>query len=251
MSRKILLAILAISLGIAGATGYYGKQMWPASGPTIPVPTASQPIPPYVVITSEMLALREMPESLSREPVYLKPSEVVGRIATVPMPAGALFYHDFAVPVESFRLTPDTTLEVVSFPARPEKAVGGQLRPGQRINVYRVAIGSQSMSLSPEQALSSKGAEAQLLASAVLVVDARNGQGDLPTGAVPGQDARARSAPPTIISVAVPPEVAQNIIALVGETRGPYDLWVTLAPLSGEMPPGVASRTEGGSRHEQ
>ena len=247
MTRKVLLAILAISLGIAGATGYYGKQMWPASGPTIRVVSASQPIPPYVLITSDMLVEREMPKVLTREPVFLRPSEVVGRIATVPIPAGALIYHDFAVEAESFRLTPDPALEVVSFPARPEKAVGGQLRPGQRINIYRVAIGSQSTSLSPEQALSSKGAEAQLLASAVLVVDARNGQGELPAGAS-GQDVRARSAPPNIVSVAVAPEVAKNIIALVGETRGQYDLWVTLAPLTGGDPPaGTSPRAEGGS----
>jgi hypothetical protein len=111
-----------------------------------------------------------------------------------------------------------------------------------------VAIGSQSLNLSPEQALSTKGAEAQLLASAVLVVDTRNGQGDLPAGAVPGQDARTRSAPPTIVTVAVAPEVAKNIIALVGETRGAYDLWVTLAPLYAEVQPASAAATsEGGN----
>ncbi len=247
MSRKILVAILVISLGVAVFAGYYGWSRWPASGVQIAVVAAAQPIPPYTLITADMLTEREMPEALRREPVYLRASEVVGKMASVPIPARGLIYHDFAVPAEDFRLTSDPALEVVSFPVRPEKAVGGQVRPGQRINIYRVAISSQATYVSPEQALSSKAAEAQLLASKVLVVDVRTGQGEPPAGSSMAQDSRARSGPTTIISVAVKPEVARAIIALVGETRGPYDLWVTLSPLDAEEPPTRASASgEGG-----
>lgn len=249
MSRKILLAILMISLAAAVAAGYYGRSQLRTPVATIAIVIAAQPIPPYVLITPEMLAEREMPEDIGREPISLRASDVVGKMASVPIPARSLIYRDFAVPAESFRLTPDPTLEVVSLPVRPEKAVGGQVRPGQRINIYRVAIGSQVASLSPEQALSTRAAEAQLLASRVQVVDVRTGQGEAPVGNTNTQDARARATPPAIISVAVAPEVAKAIIALVGETRGPYDLWVTLAPLDGStLPERAPADVDGGQR---
>lgn len=249
MNRTITVAILAISLAAAAVTGYCGQELWSDSGRTVPLVTASQAIPPYALITADMLDTREMPEALSREPVFLQASEVVGKIAAAPIPAGGLIYRDFAVPVESFRLTADPGLEVVSFPARPEKAVGGQVRPGQRINVYRVAVGSPPTVVSPEQALATRGAEAQLLASSVLVADVRTGQGEAPVSAPSAQEARGRSSPPTIITVAATPEVARAIIALVGETRGAYDLWVTLAPVDGATSaPSLSVEPGGGQR---
>lgn len=237
MNRRILLAILVLSLIVAGVTGYYGREQLSSAGPTLPLVTALRPIPPSTLITTEMLAVRDMPEPLRHEPVFLTVGEVVGKMTAGPIPAGSLIYRELAVPVESFRLTADPSLEVVSFPARPEKALGGQLRPGQRINVYRVAIGSSPMALSPEQALAAQGAEAELLAARLAVVDVRTGQGESPTSDATTAEERSRSAPPTIITVAVTPEVAREIIALVGETRGSYDFWVTLAPVAeGEQP---------------
>lgn len=247
MSRKILVAILLVSSLAAVGAGYYGRQQWRAVTPTMAVVTAARAIPPYVLITRDMLAERQLPESLRLEPIFLRTSDVVGKMSSVSIPAGGLVYREFAVPMDAFRLSADPALEIVSFPARPEKAVGGQIRPGQRINVYRVAIGTQTMSLSPEQALATKGAESKLLTSGVRVVDVRTAQGEAPEANGTTQDGRGRSAPPTIITVAVPSETARAIIALAGETRGSYDLWVTLAPLDGqEVPVQIEADRAGG-----
>ena len=83
-----------------------------------------------------------------------------------------------------------------------------------------------------------KGAEAEVLAEAVPVVDLRSGRGepsmDYYLQGIPGQEGgseNTRRQPLQVITVAVPPDVAKKLVELAVEERGDYALWVTLAPI--------------------
>lgn len=243
MSPRLSIAVLAISLVAALSTGYLLMTNAEALMVTRPFVVAEHAIPAYTVITPEMLTEKELPATLVEEPVFVSSRELLGRVSTVDIPAGTLIYRYFAVPLERFRLSSDPTMEIISFPVDTTRAVGGQVRRGHRINLYRVK--AQKMpEMSLEEALRTKGAGVQLLAAAIPVVDVRGAQGQdaVPrsTGN-PGQ-AEERSVPVSILTVAVPPEVAQDIIRLVGEVEVGYELWITLAPVP-EMP--VLSEVEG------
>ncbi len=95
-------------------------------------------------------------------------------------------------------MTRDEQLEVVSFPIKPEQAVGAQLRIGQRVNVYHPA--SQSNAIGFE-----------------LVVS----------------DVRTASDGYLTVTVAAPPDVVRGIIQSGANARD--SLWVTLAPLQTQV----------------
>ena len=120
-------------------------------------------------------------------------------------------------------------VEVLSFPAEFDKAVGGQIRPGHEINIYGFRTESEEDNLAP----------VTLIADHVWVVDARTSAGGeaeptpTPTskagggGGVLGGLAEARPGPASIVTVAVEPEIALQIIEALGAQQ--YQAWVTLA----------------------
>lgn len=228
MSHRVSAAVLAISSVAALSTGYVLLTNSEELITTRPIVVASEPIPAYTVITEDLLTERELPSTLVREPIFVSAEEMVGRVSTVPIPAGTMIYRHFAVPIEAFHLSPDPTLEIVSFPVDTTKALGGQVRRGHRINLYRVKA-QRIPEVGPEEALRMKGAGVQLLAAGIPVVDVRGARGEdasAKRGDNPGGGAPSEASP-----VAVPPEVAQEIIRLVGEEEVGYKLWVTLAPV--------------------
>jgi len=220
---------------------------------------AAEEIPPYTIIAPSHLTTKAMPRALEREGIYLSPDEVVGKITVSHVPAGALIYRSQAVPPERFRYVRDPTLEIVSIPVDPTRAVGGQLRIGQVVNVYRAARGRETPGeATPAALLEARGAEVELLAVAP-VVDVRSGRGE-PVGVgakAPSQmerEARPRGneRPLQIVTLAVRPEVAEELIRLAVEQEGQsYELWLSLAPLPpteptmAGRPPVVSSSSQG------
>lgn len=211
---------------------------------TRPIVVAAVDIPPYTVITRDLLTVRELPRALETEPIFLTVDEVVGRIAVGPIPAGAVLYRSLVVPQASFRFVSDPALEVVSIPVDPARAVGGQVRVGQRVNVYRVGVARGGEGTKdPLAVLARRLAEVQLLAASVPVVDVRSGSGE-PVSAAPPPSRMEQSAaaaspsggnrPLQIVTLAVPPRVAEDLIRLAVEVQktGEYELWLTLAPVS-------------------
>lgn len=226
------------SLLIAAAAAVVGNVYYEQLVATIEVPVAAVPIEPYTVISPAMLTTREVPRSLVTEPIYQTASGLVGRIATVPIMPATMIYIPFAADPKTFRLVPDPALEVVSFPVSPASAVGGQVRPGLRINIYRTVVVAAQLQgfrdLPIEDLLETRAAASAILAANVPVVDVRSQQGESaqPVTAPAGNPANARTMPLQIITVAVPPETARDIVTLVGETSAAVQLWVSLAPLS-------------------
>jgi len=248
--KRILfvLGIISILIGLGAAVFANWQFERLVASAQFVVPAVS--IPPYTVIRDDMLTVREMAATLTQEPVYRTPAQVIGKITTVPLAPGHLIYTDQAVPQNQFRLTDDERLEIVSFPISPEKAVGGQITIGHRITIYRIAIAAPPLNreakIPAQELLAARGARAEILARAVPVVDVRAAQGKpiqppppspseregIALAASPAPAYSSQREPLTIITVAVPPAVAQQIIELLGEQRASFDIWVTLAPLN-------------------
>ena len=242
MSRRISVAVSIISLVAALSTGYILMTNSERLIATQPFVVALEPIPAYTIITPDMLTEKDLPATLVKEPVFLSAQELLDRISTADIPAGTLIYRHFAISLERFRLSPDPTLEIVSFPVDTTKAVGGQIRRGHRINLYRVKAQKIPQELSLEEALRAQGAGVQLLAAAIPVVDVRGGQGEAAIPQSRGNPTGTEKKPVAvkILTVAVPPEAAQDIIRLVGEAEVGYELWITLAP----VPPALSGNEE-------
>ena len=132
-------------------------------------------------------------------------------------------------------------LEVISFRAEIDKILGGTLRPGHKINIYGFRTDSEEDGLP----------RTTLIADHVWVVDARTStggevearaaeEGDGGTGGLFGAGglAQAGSGPASIVTVAVEPEIALQIIEALGAQQ--YQAWVTL---SGPTP-GPTTTTE-------
>ena len=246
---------MVISLVAAAVIGLYARARFERLVATRQIPVAAEDIPPYTLVSEEMVTLREMPKTLQFEPIYLSEEMVVGKMSTIPIPRGALFYEEFAVPPSKFRYVEDEYLEIISFPVDPAKAVGGQVRPFQRINIYRIARGMIDHAAPPEAVIAQAGAAVEVLAEDVLVVDVRSTRGE-PAGVSPeGNPSQlerqaemgTRVLPLSILTVAVEPQVAGDITRLMGETQGQYDLWVSLAPLARRetaAPPTAAAGTD-------
>ena len=245
MSRKVRFIVALVALAVALGGGYYAWRFYDSQVSTAEVVTLTMPVAPYTLVTEDLVEMREVPRGVLAEPIYRTQSEVVGKIAVMPLVPSQLIYRHQMVSPTQFRYTNDPTLEIVSFPVEPERAVGGQLRIGHRINVYRVRelrVGNVGLPALEEGGavpiMAIKGAEAEVLAEAVPVVDLRSARGepsmDYYLQGIPGRDDTGESArrqPLQVITVAVPSDTAKKIIELAVEERGDYALWVTLAPI--------------------
>ena len=254
--RKVLLLVLLISVAVSLGVFFYAQGEFQRLVASRPVVVALEEIPPYSIITPEMLTTKEMARTIERENVYLEPVEVAGKITTMNLPAGALIYRDYAVPMAEFHICEDERLEVVSFPVRPDKAVGGQLRINNLVNVYRIAVGSNPPTgLSPDEMLARRGSAVELLAANILVKGVRTGAGEpggeirpTTTAGQAGQsssqveEGQPRYVPIQILTVCAPPATVARIVGLMGETKGPYDFWVTMPPPI-DAPSGTPSGT--------
>lgn len=239
--KRWLFVVGFVSLLVALAGGFYAYRFYDSLVTTATVVTVGVRVPPYTLLTPDMLAEKSVPRGILSEPIYRSREELVGRVTTTALTPGQIVYKHQAVPPTAFHYTDDPALEVVSFPVDPARAVGGQVRIGQRINIYRVL--TLRTPVPPEREAfpltALKGAVAEVLATAIPVVDVRSRDGG-PTGAWTDPSEIERSSHPDqqqqrplqIITVAVPPETAQRIVELAVEEEGDYELWVTLAPLT-------------------
>jgi hypothetical protein len=189
-----------------------------------------------------MLAEKEFSRTLVNEPLYVREEELLGKISTVPLQPGQLVYRSQAVPQSTFRLTGDPTLEVLSFPVDPSRSVAGKIQIGQRITIYRlVAVRPQeTVDTTAADLLAQDAAAVEVLAENVLVVDTR------PRAEREGEE---WSTPAHILTVAVPHQIAANLVKLVGEQKAEYDLWVSLAPVvTSSLADGHSAHPAEGSR---
>jgi Flp pilus assembly protein CpaB len=253
--RNWLLIVGALALLAAVGGGLYAYRFYDSLVTTAKVVTVSVAIPPYTLITADLLEERSVPRPILEEPVYRTPDELVGKVTTMALVPGQIIYRHQAASQAGFRYTDDPALEVVSFPVDPSKAVGGQVKIGHRINVYRVReldLESASSMLGRPSGgtvvvtdpIGDRGAESEILAQGIQVVDVRARQGE-PAGHSSASSQVERTKPESakplqILTVAVDPETAQELVELAVEDQKAFEIWVTLAPLQSNGSPIVA-----------
>jgi len=245
--------LLVCALLVGGGVFAYASRSFDRLVATRPIVVAAIPLRPYTLITAEMLEIRELPRVLETEAIYLEPADVVGRITTGPIPAGALLYRAQVVAPAQFRLAP-AELEVVSIPVDPARAVGGQIEIGHVVNIYRVALERNTLGENSLQALlESKGAAAELLVTAP-VVDVRDSRG-LPTNELQAASQIEREGqvapenrPLQIVTLAVPTGLVQPLVELaVEQSGGEYELWLSLAPAGTPITQAPAAEDDDGA----
>jgi hypothetical protein len=223
-ARSIVLIGAVAILGI-GAIMMLGSLFSPkAPAKTTQVAVAQTLIEPYTIITQDMIG--------TSANVYQRDAEAkgawpvvaaVGLMTTDRIAPGTWITTLNARSVEDVRFTEDLGLEVLSFSAGVDRTVGGDLRAGHIINLYgngRTKEGDPFTRLIESQIWVVKvSAAGQAVTNETAVPDPVTGE-----LTVTGGD-RNRSA--SLITVAVRPEQAQNIVnALGAENLNP---WVTLA----------------------
>ena len=253
MRNRLALLITIVSLVVALIVGWFAETQYQELVATTELIVPAVEIPPYTVVSPAMFKVRSFPAPMSNEPVYRDLSELSGKITAITLKPEQLVYRDQLVPLSQFRYSDDERLEVVSFPIKPEQAVGGQIKIGQRINIYRIVLQpapNQSVVGSPDPKvwLAAPGAGIEIMESDVLVVDVRSTQGspiasaprvqssgsDVTTYQTTDTSTSSTNRPLTILTVVVAPDVAKDILRLAGESQiaSRYLLWVSLAPIA-------------------
>lgn len=229
MNRTLLLG-LAVLLGLAGiAISVRDMLHQPPPPPDVEVAVAQTDIPTYTRIEAGMLKAEKRPANQAQY-VYSY-EDAIDMISTEPIKAGQTISRGEAKPVEEVRFVEDLGYEILSFSGHFDEMVGGQVKPGVRVNIrgYRASRNED------------EPGEIKLIASNVWVVDVRASSGEAagqspPTpstsssssGILGGPSITGRNeAPGSIVTVAVEPEVASNVIQALGADG--YQAWVTLA----------------------
>jgi pilus assembly protein CpaB len=138
--RTTLLIAIVLAVGTGWLTLTYLSALRPASSEARPVLIAAQEIPARERITAAML-VKQMRPGQSLEPDALAdPSQAVGSLALITIPAGSQVTASeigtnvaFALPV---RLQPG--MRAVSIPVDRVKDVSGLIQPGDRVDVIAI-----------------------------------------------------------------------------------------------------------------
>ena len=235
MNRAAQFIIGLIAIVMALGAGFYGRNLYLKEVSTTQVPVPINPIPVYTVLSTDMFQLREMPRTMESLPYYQSTQELEGKISSVPLLAGLPVPQANAVPMIQFRLA-EASFEVLSIPVEPVSAVGGQIRIGDRVNLYQVL---PEKSDPAEGAIPSSsdqpGFKVELIAGSVLVVDVRNAQGVMAETSQKSADNSALGGSPQteqvqILTLAVSPESVRVILnAIAASQKQGGLLWTTLA----------------------
>lgn len=225
---NLLLAVVAIAAAVYGAGYWQRNYMQSVTLVQLPVPTND--IPPYTLLTASMFELLEFPRALVEQGsgYVLATADLEGKISAGMLLTAQPVPARMAVSPEQFRLA-DPTLEVVSIPAEHVNGVGGQLRIGEWVNIYRLrvtveasTVGEDFTGLMDGAALPTPEPTVEFVAHVPIVAVLDE------TSQPANQGAEPR--PMKIIIVAAPPETVQLILdAVAYSTLGREKLWITLA----------------------
>jgi hypothetical protein len=223
-----------IAVVIALAAGFYGRNLYlnEVSAYQVPVPISA--IPAYTVLNADMFQMREMPRMIESLPYCQSIQDLNGKISTVALPAGLPVAQANAVPIVQFRLA-DAALEILSIPVEPVSAVGGQIRIGERVNLYQVLPEKTDPQKSNISANDHPSFKVEHIIGSILVVDVRNAQGIAAESNPKSADNSAlggspQNEPMQILTLAVKPEAVDVILNAVAVSKKQGGLlWITLA----------------------
>jgi len=234
MNRTTQFIIGLIAVVVAMGAGFYGRNLYLKEVSTYQVPVPISVIPAYTVLNAAMFQMREMPRTMESLPYFQSIQSLGEKISTVPLPTGLPVAQVNAIPIAQFRLA-DAAYEVLSIPVEPVSAVGGQIRIGERVNLYQVL----PEKIVPENTNISANDQptfnVELIAKSILVVDVRNAQGIAAESNQKSEDNSALGGSPQneqvqILTLAVKPEIVDLILNAVAVSKKQGGLlWTTLA----------------------
>jgi hypothetical protein len=234
MNRIVQFMIGVIAVVVALGAGIYGRNLYLMEVSTYQMPVPISAIPAYTVLNADMFQMREMPRIIESLPYCQSIQDLNGKISTVPLPAGLPVPQANAVPIVQFRLA-DAAFEVLSIPVEPVSAVGGQIRIGERVNLYQVLpekIDPEKPNISANDQPAFK---VEHIIGSILVVDVRNAQGVAAGSNQKSEDNSAlggspQNKPVQILTLAVKPEAVDVILNAVAVSKKQGGLlWITLA----------------------
>ena len=101
------------------------------------VVVARTAIPPYTLITADMVEIAYLPRATIVQPTYADPGEVVGRLARVELLPGVPLLRAYAVPAAELRYTADAQAVVLGVTVDKTHVPADLLLAGQRVDVWR------------------------------------------------------------------------------------------------------------------
>jgi hypothetical protein len=223
MIRRIIevgIGVLLLIFAIVGAVIFQQQYRNGVEFHAMPVPKAD--IPPYTILTEDMFVQQDFPQALFQLGGYASSADQLsGKIATSRIPSGLPIPLALVSTASDFRLA-DPKLEVVSIPITPPSSLGGHIRIGDKVNLYRLILPGRALEAQSSDALGD--ATVTLIAGDVPVVEVLGQEGGSAGVQSNGQTISAQ-----ILIVAVSPSTAQEILKLIAETKANALLWVTLA----------------------
>jgi Flp pilus assembly protein CpaB len=231
MNRVTQFSIGLIAIVLALGAGLYGRNLYTHEVSTYQVPVPLHPIPAYTLLSADQFELRDMPRALESLPYYQSLTSLEGLISTNTLPGGLPVPVLSALPVSEFRLA-DASFEVLSIPVEPVSAVGGQIRIGERVNLYQVS--PEQVDVEVEDGDDRKFMVERIVGS-IQVVDVRNAQG-VTASSDPSEedlttfDGRPQNEQVQILTLAVEPGQVNIILTAVANAKKQGGLlWTTLA----------------------
>ena len=231
LNRTVQFVIGLFSLILALAAGFYGRNLYLKEVSTYQVPVPIHPISAYTVLKAEMFQMREMPRSMESLPYYQSVQDLNGKLSTIALTAGLPVAQASAVSPMEFRLA-DPEFEVISIPVEPVSAVGGQIRIGDRVNLYQVIAETTN---ADQVETTFPAFSVEQIAASVLVVDVRTAQGLSASTNQTNESAAPlagsnQNEQVQILTLSVKPEMINIILQAVatGKKQGGL-LWTTLA----------------------
>jgi hypothetical protein len=256
---QIIVAVIAIASSVA--IGIWAKNNYLSSVTLVKIPVPKVDIEPYTLLTEAHFVLAEFPSALlEKGSAYaLTEIELVGKMTTSKLANGLPVAKSLVSSPNDFRLaSPD--LQVLSIPVTPDMAVGGQVRIGEKVHLYRIVVAPKTQSsfnnqVDPTGRINEKeivglsednNVKVELIAT-VPIINVLGATGEL-LGAqdienyavgdviLPSNDSGQTQKAIAIILVAVPKDKVEDVLRLIGSsTKGGDLMWVTLAEMGEEV----------------
>ena len=231
---KIVFSFAAVALSLL--LGFNAEKIFVKNLNLVTIPVPNKEIEPYTVLSEDMFTTKEFSGFIKDFDYAESYSSLDGRLTTASLAQGLLVPMAFISQSTGFYMD-DPKLEVVSIPLDPGRMVGGNVFPGQYINLYiqqkSAAAENQTVFEAAENTLeensfqnSSSGTAkiANLKVSAIL-----DGNGN----DIYASDSKITGkTSPAIIVLAVRPDQAKTIVdaaADAGKENSDTIIWVTIA----------------------
>ncbi|MGE5673463.1 MAG: Flp pilus assembly protein CpaB [Mycobacterium leprae] len=210
VQTPLVLALVAFVLALVAGGFAYNRVFR-----TVPALAMLQDQPAGVALTADMVKVIRIPASGLPPQALYGPGQIGGKYAAVPLLAGQILSArqiSATPPVADPYTTLTPQQRIISVPVRQELALGGALRPGDRVDVVAAWPAQES-----------KPSTVEVLASAVPIVDLRNSAATSITAAK--KDGTGNSAVPTSALLLVNSQQARALVSAV-ESKASLYLWL-------------------------